>query len=257
MATDEGFLERRLLRFLGRASGWTVLALVLTFYPCIGLVLPVGLGLPRLGLVYLNIFGVLFAMMFVLGWLVTQLKVAERNRLIEWTTNLRLLDSSEFEWLVGEMFRREGWFVEERGRSDGPDGNIDLELTRQGQRVIVQCKRWQSWVVSVDEIRGFVGTLTLEKLSPQSGIFVTLSKFSEQAEKEARKVGLELIDSGTLLARIEKVRRGESCPTCGAAMVLDHSVRGWWFRCVVDGCKGKRDLGNEPGRAVELMLKQA
>ena len=38
-------------------------------------------------------------------------------------------------------------------------------------------------------------------------------------------------------------------------MLLGRSSRGWWFRCVTPGCGGKRDLGRNPGRAVELLTE--
>ena len=93
-----------------------------------------------------------------------------------------------------------------------------------------------------------------EKLPAQSGIYVTLSKFGEQARAEAKRLGIELVDSDGLLERIANVRRAELCPVCKAPMLLDKSVHGWWFRCVVQGCKGKRDLDREPGRALDLLL---
>jgi restriction endonuclease Mrr len=88
--------------------------------------------------------GTLLAGSFVLAWFGVQVLAQRRRHLVEWTTDLRLLDAAEFEWLVGEVFRREGWAVEETGSQDGPDGNIDLRLTKAGARFIVQCKRWTS-----------------------------------------------------------------------------------------------------------------
>lgn len=96
-------------------------------------------------------------------------------------------------------------------RRDGPDGNIDLELRRDGERVLVQCKRWTSWVVGVDDIRAFAGTLMREGLSGRGGMFVTLSDFGEQARAEAKKIGLTVIDGPALYARVEEVRRVEPC----------------------------------------------
>ncbi|MFI5035946.1 MAG: restriction endonuclease [Acidimicrobiales bacterium] len=255
MSEQEDFFERTIKSFVERTSGWTVLALVLILYPGLGLLLPVLLGFSKVLLIEVNAVCVVFAMVLGVGWLGVELTASERRRLLEWTSNLRLLDSTEFEWLVGELFRREGWKVQETGQSDRPDGNIDLVLVRDGQRAIVQCKRWQSWVVGVDEIRNFAGTLLREKLPAQSGIFVTLSKFGQQARLEAKQVGIELLDSNDLLTRIEKVRRAEPCPICGSSMVLDHSVHGWWMRCISPGCKGKRDLSREPGRALDLLMK--
>lgn len=62
------------------------------------------------------------------GWLFVQIEARDRRHLLEWTSDLRLLDATEFEWLVGELLRREGWSVAEHGRQAGPDGNIDLEI---------------------------------------------------------------------------------------------------------------------------------
>ncbi|HEY5303673.1 MAG TPA: restriction endonuclease [Acidimicrobiales bacterium] len=253
MSKLEDSFQRKIKELVNRVSGWTILALVLFLYPGVGLLLPLLLGMPKIFLIELNLTAVVMAMALGVGWLDEQLKSSERKRLLDWTSNIRLLDSTEFEWLVGEMFRREGWKVEETGQSDGPDGNIDLVLVRDGERVIVQCKRWESWVVGVNEIRNFAGTLMRENLAARSGIYVTLSKFGKQARSEANQLGIEIIDSHDLLARIDKVRRTEPCPSCGYPMILDHSVHGWWMRCVTQGCKGKRNLGREPGRAVELL----
>ena len=49
------------------------------------------------------------------------------------TGDTSLLSAEEFEWLVGELFRREGWKVEETGRQESPDGSIDLDLVRAGE----------------------------------------------------------------------------------------------------------------------------
>jgi HJR/Mrr/RecB family endonuclease len=254
VSKPESHFERMIKTLVHQTSGWTVLSVALVLYPGLGLLLPIWLGLPKVFLIEMNVVGVVMAMVVGIGWLDIQLTASERRRLLEWTSNLRLLDSTEFEWLVGEMFRREGWNVQETGQSDGPDGNIDLILDRNGERVIVQCKRWESWVVGVDEIRKFAGTLMREKLAARSGIYVTLSSFGKQARSEAEQIGIELLDSHDLSVRIQNVRRAEQCPTCGDPMILAHSIYGWWLRCVIQGCKGKRDLSREPGRALDLLL---
>jgi hypothetical protein len=94
-----------------------------------------------------------------------------------------------------------------------------------------------------------------EGLPGSGGIFVTLSGFTQQASDEARLVGLTLIDSRGLLDLVEKARHPEPCPKCGTPMVLDRSVRGWWFRCIGQNCDGKRDLGPEPARAIGLLTR--
>ena len=169
---------------------------------------------------------------------------------------LRLASAQEFEWLVGEMFRREGWDVEETGREAAPDGNVDLRIRRDEQDVLVQCKRWQAKPVGVDEIRRFAGTLMREQLGGQDGVFVTLSTFTEAATAEAAQAGIELVDGPGLHRRLDGVRSGEPCPKCGRPMLLDRSARGWWLRCpgFSDGCDGKRDLGGQSTEALALLL---
>ncbi len=240
-----------------RASGRSIGIVAAISYVGIGLILPVGLQWSDPWLISANLVGTSIAAGLILGWLGERIRAANRRHLVEWTSNLRLLTAEEFEWLVGEVFRREGWTVEETGRQDGPDGNIDLALTQLGRRIIVQCKRWQSWLVGVEEVRAFAGTLMREGLAGPDGIFVTLSDFTPQAREEAKQVGLSLIDNADLLARVEKARRVEPCPICQSPMTLGHSERGWWFRCVTNGCRGKRDLGGDPGLAVELLTSPA
>jgi restriction system protein len=255
VSKPDDFFDRALIGLVTRVPAWTVAAIALLLYVGGGLVLPLALRWSTLLLVEANVIGTSLAALIGLGWLVVQMEARDRRHLLEWTSNLRLLTAEEFEWLVGELFRREGWKVQETGRQDGPYGNIDLELTHGASRMIVQCKRWQSWLVGVDDIRGFAGTLLREGVRGSSGFFVTLSDFSQQARTEAEMTGITLIDGGDLHSRVERARRPEPCPICQAAMILSRSSRGWWFRCNAVGCQGKRDLGNDQGRAVELLTQ--
>jgi hypothetical protein len=235
--------------------GVAIAALAVIFYPGLGLLLPLALNWQSAWLIDANVIGVCGAAVLSLGWFAAQVEAAKRRHLIEWTTEFRHLDAEEFEWLVGEMFRREGWTVEETGRHGAPDGNVDLRLNRHGERRLVQCKRWTAWEVNVDQIRSFAGTLLREGLPGRAGIFVTLSQFNGAAVAEADKAGIHWIDGRHLAERIEKVRRPQACPVCGRPMLLDRSPHGWWLRCVAEGCRGKRDLGAEPGRAVEFLTQ--
>jgi hypothetical protein len=95
-----------------------------------------------------------------------------------------------------------------------------------------------------------------EGLPGSAGILVTLSRFTAAAIAEAGKVGIELVDNDEFIRRLERVRASERCPRCATPMVLGRSPHGWWLRCPrwSQGCAGKRDLGANPGRAVELLL---
>jgi Restriction endonuclease len=255
MSKSDDLLERVVLGFVTRVPGRVVATVALLFYPGVGVILPLSLYWSVIPFVGANVLGAVYGAVVSMGWLVVQVKARDRRHLLEWTTTLRLLNAEEFEWLVGELFRREGWEVGESGHRDSPDGNIDLHLRRAGEHKIVQCKRWGSWLVGVDEIRGFAGTLLREKLAGSAGIFVTLSDFTEQARSEARIVGMTLVDNRGLNHRMERARRTEPCPVCHAPMVFDRSARGWWLRCVAPGCSGKRDLGGDPGRAVDFLTR--
>jgi hypothetical protein len=249
------FLERVVFGFVAHLPGRVVASIAVALYAGVGLALPIGLGWSVPYLVDANFLGTTFAGLVILGWLVVQLQARDRQHLLDWTTELRHLDAEEFEWLVGESFKRDGWKVEETGRQDGPDGNVDLRLSKAGQRRLVQCKRWTSWHVGVDEVRKLAGTLLRERLDGSEGIIVTYSEFTPQALEEGRRLGMQLMDKRDLYALVEKVRRQEPCEKCRAPMRLDRSPYGWSFRCTASGCDGKRDLGRDPALAVELLTK--
>src|SRR5690242_12100819 len=110
--------ERVLIPFVTNVPGWTVAVVAVAFYPVVGLFLPVSAGWTGSWLVSVNFVGVFLAAFVALGWLAVQWQAASRRHLLEWTTDLRHLSSEEFEWFVGEVFRREGWDVKETGHQD-------------------------------------------------------------------------------------------------------------------------------------------
>ena len=249
-------LDDALTRTVGRLGMGAALLLGAAIYATVGLVLPLSMGAHDFALIRWNVLGVVLGWLVTVAWVFSQVQAANRRHLLEWTTNLRLLSAQEFEWIVGEVLRREGWDVEETGREAAADGNVDLRIRRGGKELLVQCKRWQSWLVGVDEIRKLGGTLMREGLRGEDGVFVTLSCFTEPAIAEAAKLGVRLVDNQELVRRIENVRASEPCPICATPMLLDRSTRGWWLHCPrwADGCAGKRDLGGHPGRALDLLL---
>ena len=253
---QDDLFDRALMALVTRIPGRFIIVLCLVLYPGIGLLFPLAIGWSTESLIGANVFGVTFAAVVGLGWFVVQLEARDRRHLVEWTTDLRHLDAEEFEWFVGEIFRREGWNVRETGHQDRADGNIDLAMTKGADRRLVQCKHWTSWQVGIDEIRAFAGTVSAEKLPTTQGVFVTFSSFTGAALGEAKRTGMTLIDRAELYARVEKVRRPEPCPFCHFPMLLDRSQHGWWFRCTTRGCTGKRDLDHEPARALDLLTQR-
>jgi restriction system protein len=254
-----------------RVMGRVPLAVALLFagvvYGGIGLALPLALHASAASLVGLNVIGATWAWTLTLGWLFPVIEARARRELLEQTTNLRLLSAREFEQLVGELLRREGWVVEEVGGHGKADGGIDLRVRRGDRRTLVQCKRWQSWQVGVEEVRQLAGAMLREGLRRGSGMLVTLSDFSPAAAAEAKMIGIDLIAGPELVLRLENVGATDilrndtrdlpyGCPQCGTPMVLRHSRHGYWLSCphyATD--KGKLDLGTDPKLALERLIR--
>ena len=252
---EDGLVERSLFSFVTRVPARVVGVVALALYPGLGLIMPILLGLPSNWFFAVNVVSVGLAALLTLVWLIVRLDQSHRRHLVDWTTNLRLLSAEQFEWFVGEVFHREGWAVRETGSQSRPDGNVDLEIVKGADHYYVQCKRWQSWEIPVDAIRGFAGALLREGTDGAHGIFVTLSDFNEHATREAHALRMTLLDRRKLFRRAEAVRRTEPCPICGQPMRLGKSDYGWWFRCTASSCGGKRDLGRDPAIAVELLTQ--
>ena len=74
----------------------------------------------------------------------------------------------EFEVLVGEAFRLQGFRVLETG-GGGADGGVDLVLTRGGEKFLVQCKQWKAFKVGVDVVRELYGVMAARGATGEIG----------------------------------------------------------------------------------------
>ena len=74
----------------------------------------------------------------------------------------------EFELLVGEAFRMQGYQVGENG-GGGADGGIDLVLRKDNQKFLVQCKQWKAFSVGVGVI-GYAASASSSKSNVKSKI---------------------------------------------------------------------------------------
>lgn len=52
------------------------------------------------------------------------------------------LSWQQFEQLIGEAFRKQGYSITETG-GNGPDGGVDLILRKHNEKYLVQCKHWR------------------------------------------------------------------------------------------------------------------
>jgi restriction system protein len=58
-------------------------------------------------------------------------------------SSVKSLPWKDFEYLVGEAYRRKGFHVHDNAGA-GADGGIDLTLTMDGEKYLVQCKNWKT-----------------------------------------------------------------------------------------------------------------
>jgi restriction system protein len=168
---------------------------------------------------------------------------------------LRQMAWTDFELLVGEAYRRQGYAVKERGGRQA-DGGIDLELARGSERVIVQCKHWRNRLVPVQRVRELLGVVTAE--GADRGILVATSGFTRDALSFAEGKPLELV-YGEALAKLTGPSPGPAaarssaapdrqpgCPTCGKPMALRTARRGqkvgsqFWGCSAFPACRGTR-----------------
>ena len=163
---------------------------------------------------------------------------------------IRAVSWREFERLVGEAYRRQGYMVEETG-GGGADGGIDLLLRGKGQKVIVQCKQWKTYKVGVKVVREMFGIMTAERADRV--IIVASGTYTQEAFDFARGKPIDLIE-GKALVQLIKTVKGEpesapastlsaasprpqttlgvqtqsapACPKCGATMVTRTARQG-------------------------------
>ena len=131
-------------------------------------------------------------------------------------TSLGAMNWRQFEILVGEAFRRQGYRVEETGR-DGADGGIDLILRRDGATTLVQCKQWHSRPVSVMVVREMFGLLVHHGAAAVK--IVALGDYTPDARRFAQGKPIELIHGDALLAMVREAQtnRAQRAPDLHAS----------------------------------------
>lgn len=179
----------------------------------------------------------------------------------------------EFEMLVGESFRLQGYQVVETG-GGGADGGVDLVLTRPGrnggEKFFVQCKQWRAFKVGVDVVRELYGVMAARGAT--GGFVVTSGRFTEDAISFASGLNVTLVDGPKLHGLIRQAKLGadripapateappvqphsapnqkSTCPLCSKPMVRRTAKRGanagsdFWGCTGYPACRGTRPLG--------------
>ena len=176
----------------------------------------------------------------------------------------------EFEMLVGEAFRLQGYCVSETG-GGGADGGIDLILVKGSEKFLVQCKQWKAYKVGVDVVRELYGVMAATGAT--GGFVVTSGRFADDASRFASGRNVRLIDGPKLFALIKQAMQSttaiaclqivsspqqtaplsaateSNCPQCGSTMVKRVARKGnnvgneFWGCSTFPTCRGHRQLG--------------
>ncbi|MCA2999726.1 MAG: restriction endonuclease [Rhodocyclaceae bacterium] len=203
---------------------------------------------------------------FIGGALWSAFRRWTRTRLVSQAasgTDKSVLDGmswQQFELLVGDAFRLDGFNVEGRGGA-APDGGIDIVVTRQNEKYFVQCKHWKSLKVGVDVVRELYGVMAAH--GAVGGFVVTSGSFTADAIEFASGRNVILVDGPVLYDMIRRARSvptsnpaprinpllpPPNCPDCGSAMVARAAKHGlnaggsFWGCSRYPKCRGTRAI---------------
>lgn len=187
--------------------------------------------LAKVGPMFANWAAVIFGFAAAISFLVQ----VKRGQLLDRQTNIDSIQDlswHKFEILLSEAFRRQGYIVKENS-SGGPDGGVDLILTKEGATTLVQCKNWKNSNVGVTVVRELFGVVTAE--GADRGMVVCSGGFTKEAIEFSRKSAIQLLGGRELSKMIRNVQKvpllqapegNDMCPICGSLMVRRVAKRG-------------------------------
>lgn len=161
------------------------------------------------------------------------------------------MDWQQFEGLVSEFFKLQGYYVRQLG-GDGPDGGIDIVASKGSDKYLVQCKQWKANRVGVQIVRELYGVMSSQGAA--GGFVVTAGSFTDEAKKFAKGLNIKLIDGRYLHRAIKQSEKTqgignieyhpraaqarsmsdrqelikEKCPMCGKPLVIREAKKGYY-----------------------------
>jgi restriction system protein len=161
----------------------------------------------------------------------------------------------DFELLVGEGFRQQGYqVIENGGGGGGADGGIDLVLRKSGDKFLVHCKQWKAFTVGVTVVRELYGVMAANGAA--GGFVVTSGRFTNDAKAFASGRNITLMDGAALLRLVKQPTADRAtqpppvevkspnpattpaCPICAKAMVQRVAKQGGSSGNAFWGCSG-------------------
>ncbi len=179
------------------------------------------------------------AVLFLLPAVFSFFNTKRKRRLLDSQENLnsiRSLSWREFEELLGEAYRRQGYIVQENSGA-GPDGGIDLIIGKGRSTFLVQCKQWKATKVNVSVVREMFGLMVAHQAS--GVIIVSSGMFTQEAKNFAEGKPIDLVDGEQLIGLIGSVQSSlqkssrqipldtvRRCPQCSSELVIREARRG-------------------------------
>ncbi|MDQ2762603.1 MAG: restriction endonuclease [Pseudomonadota bacterium] len=108
-----------------------------------------------------------------------------------------------FELLIAEGFRLQGYTVAEKGGASA-DGGVDMELVKDGDKWLVQAKHWRAKKVPVEVVREIAGVMPFRRAV--GAFVVTSGTFTAPAEEFAKGRGIKLINGSKLDGMLAQAR---------------------------------------------------
>jgi restriction system protein len=236
--------KQDLIELTARLPWWMSLLLGLGLYVFMAHIVPLSISGPfqRAIVPALTVVGYLLAGACVMGAIAgfaIQLKqrwLYESQRSLD---QIRKLGWADFEHLMAEAFRREGYAASLTDA--GADGGVDIRLTKDGMLTLVQCKQWRTRRVGVGPVRELAGVVAAARA--KEGIFVCSGSYTPEAQAFAERAGIRLVDGRGLasMLRLESLDGEEAverCPRCGNELVRRVARRGRSAGEAFMGCSG-------------------
>lgn len=164
--------------------------------------------------------------------------------------DIKKLSWVDFENLIEAYYRQKGYKVVHSG-ANSADGGIDIIASKDGEKIIIQCKHWKAYKVDVKVVREIYGLMVAEKAS--KAVVITLGDFTQPAVDFASDKPVELINGEKFVKLISEVNESKVkntsknnlntadknvvlCPECGSPMVLRVAKHGEYAGKKFWGC---------------------
>ena len=157
--------------------------------------------------VFYNVLGLsAIALVLLLGLFII-LRRRRFGSIFKWSADqnllakLRKMRPEEFEDFIADLYRRLGYATERVGGSR--DGGVDAIGNKDGVIYYIQCKKYYTTEVGIEEIGEYYKNFT-SSLAEGKRIIITTNIFTKEAMEFAKDKPIELIDGFKLLKIIKQ-----------------------------------------------------